>query len=199
MSNGLLVQLLILKHEGGKTFDETAVFLNRLFPDAKMSRLRYLLVRTEENAQHQCDMSQKKDFLSQPVHIEQLGQFLRETGITSQELRQGTHLKTCASPSCGLLKDLITFKHRQGGTCKNLCQWWKQLTGSSVEEAAMYRAVTKVTKKTAKLASNAHREKGLKELNEFLASFPFPSDEQNVSPPLDGVTPLDSSQFLAAP
>ena len=70
ISNHLLIQLLVLKQEGGKTFDETASFLSQLIPDAELSRLQYLLIKAEENVQLLQDVSQREKILSEPVHVE---------------------------------------------------------------------------------------------------------------------------------
>jgi hypothetical protein len=149
-----------LNEEGSKTFDQNNEFVKKLYPAEEFSRLRHLLENAEKRAYHQTSVEKNQSFLSKPVSIEHLGEFIRAAGITSShELLNGSHVNTYASPTVGLLKDL-SFKRRRVGSGKDLCQWWKQLTGSTVPEVKMYKLTGKVTKKLSKLIAGAHREKG---------------------------------------
>ena len=78
------------------------------------------------------------------------------------------------SPSHGLLRDLTGLRHKEGGTFKDVCLWWVQLTGRTIDVGTMYQVQRKVMKKAAKLASSAHRPKGQEEYRQFLTSDAFP-------------------------
>ena len=45
LTSRLLQQVLLLKEKGGKSFDDAAAFLHRLFPGESLATLRYQLVR----------------------------------------------------------------------------------------------------------------------------------------------------------
>ena len=46
LTRGLTIRLLLLKKDGGKSFDETACFFRQLFPGAEICHLRYILTKT---------------------------------------------------------------------------------------------------------------------------------------------------------
>lgn len=181
LTNKLLIQLLHLKEEGRKSFNDTACFLQKLFPDIAFSRLRYMLVsakakQTQGTLQRPGtsdirDVSGSQEILSQTLNVENLGPFLQ--GVCRKEILEGQHVSPYRSPCCGLLKDLLTFKRKEGKTYKDLCQWWLQLTGDSVTNTKMTKAAARFQGKNARLQPSAHRPKGSEIYKEFLSSLPF--------------------------
>jgi hypothetical protein len=86
--------LLILRIDGRKTYDDTAAFLLQLLPSgtsAPQTRLRYILVSTEQKALKLTAHDERMSFLSQKLEIdmENLGSSLH--GINRQQLLDGQH------------------------------------------------------------------------------------------------------------
>ena len=99
---------------------------------------------------------------------------MRNAGLTSKDFIGGQHACSYFSPSHSLLKDLTGLRHKEGGTFKDMCLWWVQRTGRTIDVGTMYQVQRKVMKKAAKLASSAHRPKGQEEYQQFLTSDAFP-------------------------
>lgn len=109
--------------------------------------------------------------LSQALEIENLGQFLQ--GVRHKEIMEGQHVTPYRAPCCGLLKDLLNLRRKDGKSYKDLCQWWLQLTGDIVTDTKMTKAAAKFQKKNAKLQPCAHRPNGSEVYKAFLSSSPF--------------------------
>ena len=174
LTRGLAIRLLLLKKDGGKSYDETACFFGQLFPDAEIGQLRYILSKTDQDVKQLSDNISRESFAAEALHLEVIGPFMRKADPTSKDLIGGKHACSYVSPSRGLLKDLTGLRQREGGTFKDMCQWWEQLTGRTIDERTMYQVQRNVMKKALKLASSAHRPKGQEEYQQFLTSDAFP-------------------------
>lgn len=165
LTNRLLIQLLFIKEEGAKSFDETAAFLCQLLPEGvsvPLSTLRYTLVSAEQQAGKLSTTQQRIDFLSQKLNLglDCFGPYLQ--GISRQQLLNG-HISVHRPPTFGLLKDLHSFKKReQGSTYKDMSQWWLHLTGISIQEKKLKKEIEKVQRKIVRLQPNAARQPKVK-------------------------------------
>lgn len=167
LTDKLLLCVLELKDEGGKTYDEAAVFLSKLFPQTPVGRLRYLLVSA--NGKKETTSSSAP---AVRLQHDSLGPFLQ--GVDRACLLEGA-LSPCRNPTFGLLKDLLSLKRKENSSFATMCQWWRQLTGTSVGEATMAKAATRFSQKNAKLRSSASQPAGKEIYDNFLLSPPFPS------------------------
>jgi len=154
INNRLLLQLLLLKEEGDKSFDDTAEFLRQFvslpFRDTVLScRLRYLLVQAEKCAGKLTE-NEHTAFLAQPVSVvDRIGPYL--DGETAHFLVTGEHLTSSHTPTNGLLKDLNYLRKKRNCTFSNMVDWWKQLTGMSVGVKALQIATEKIERNVKRL------------------------------------------------
>ena len=174
LTNRLLIQLLFIKEEGGKSFDETATFLSQLLLEgvgAPLPRLHYMFVSAEQQADKLTTSEQRIDFLSQKfdLGLGSFGPYLQS--LSRQQLLDG-HVSAQRAPTFGLLKDLHSFKNcEQGATYKDMSEWWLHLTGILIQEKKLKTEIEKMQRKIAKLQPNAAcHPKVRKELNDFLDS-----------------------------
>jgi len=85
-------------------------FCRNCFRTPPISRLRYMLVSAKAN------QYTYSDSLSELLQEERLGPFL--SGVNRKTLLDGAS----AGSFVGLLKDVLTFKKKEGKTYKDMCQ-----------------------------------------------------------------------------
>ena len=182
-NNALLLQLILLKREGNKSFDATASFLLRLLPECDLGHLRSLLVHVEENLR-KVQESDRQAFLFEQfkLHTITMGPFLRETGVSQRQLLDACMQPAFLSlPTTGLLNELENIRHKETRTYGEAKLWWFQLTGQCVDEQQLKKTCQKIQKQQQKLRKNKHRPKGATDYQAFLASSAFPASSESHS------------------
>ena len=146
LTSRLLQQVLLLKEKGGKSFDDAAAFLYRLFPGESLETLRYQLVRASG---------------SETVSIEQLplskGPYLSDIGRDAILGNKEVNCNEMKKPTYGLLKDLLVFKRKENGSFHDVCVWWERLTGVKMTETKMTQECKKCNLFVKKLQRSSPR------------------------------------------
>ena len=159
LTSRLLQQVLLLKEKGGKSFDDAAAFLYRLFPGESVKTLRYQLVRASGSE----NVSNEQLPLSQGPYLSGIGRdaILGNKEINSNEMKK---------PTYGLLKDLLVFKRKENGSTRDVCVWWERLTGVKMTETKMTQECKKCNTSVKKLQPATGRPEGKKKFDQFLDS-----------------------------
>ena len=113
-TNKLLLQIFLLKEEGGKSWKETEGFLTKIVGEFQQNRLRYLTEKCVKEVKKldADDASCLSSFLQKVVDVDNIGTYLTKAGFTRSSLLNCFFDIVDSTPTNGMLIELGRFQQK---------------------------------------------------------------------------------------
>lgn len=173
LDNKLLLQVFLLKKEGGKSWPDVEAFIQKVGKiDVPKDRLRTLTEKAVREVDKQT-LQTLDTFLCRKVDLGGIGERLTAAGFTTASLFDSTFDVRESMPSNGLLIELGRVQQKHNLSNETFLQWFCRLTGVSTAlppgTAAKFRKwVNGLVTQLKKLQSNKGKKDGAAALEKFL-------------------------------
>ena len=162
----LLLQIFLLKEEGGKSWKETEGFLTKIVGKFQQNRLRYLTEKCVKEVKKldADDASCLSSFLQKVVDVDNIGTYLTKAGFTRSSLLNCSFDIVDSTPTNGMLIELGRFQQKSKVSIDTLLSWFTKMTQVAAPlpqgtSSKLRSWINDLTKRMTKLQKNSNKDR----------------------------------------